>query len=525
MKNKLFSAAFIAALTLTACQSTADETVIERGEQAQVGFSLAGEFQVEDGTLTRAVTPEYYYIAVSADAPSDGKISTGYAGYFTTLSGVSLTLPKGSYTFYISAFKSTGYTIDWSTDYSALTAGEFVDVTSPVAYAPCFADQKVDRYYGKTTQAINANTTVTVDGKRFAYGIKVDIASPLEGKVVLGSESPAFSYTVTSTDAAKVEQNIFCLAGEDPTTASKTTTVTMNLYNAAGTVVATTSKELTIARNHSKTLKVKALDPKANFVFNVEDGSMTNDGEVDMNPSTPDFNGHDYVDLGITDGSGNKILWATCNVGATNPEDYGLYFAWGATTGCDNTTGTCRTHTFNWPNTPFNGGNSSYSSDAWDAAKSTAVDANNVLLPANDAATANWGGSWRMPTSDERAKLLTECYWQWVTSYKGKTVNGYVVYKAKSANDKGKYSYKNPTPSETYSVESDTHIFLPAAGYRDDSGLDDGGSYGCYWSSSLYDESIPYYAWGLLFCSRSVDADNHDRYYGRSVRPVCLSSE
>jgi len=508
----------VAALTLTACQSAADEAVIENAAEPQVTFGIAGEYETEDEALTRAVTPEYYYIAVSADAPSDGKISSGYAGYFTTLSGVSLTLPKGSYTFYISAFKSTGYTIDWTTDYPALTAGEFAEVSTPIAYAPSFPDQLVDRYYGKTTQTINANTTVTVDGKRFAYGIKVDIASPLEGKVVLSSESPAFSYTVQSTDDTKVEQRIYCLAGEDPTTASKSTTVTMKLYNSAGTVVATTSKELTIARNHSKTLKVKALDPKASFVFNAEDGSMTEDGEEDMNPKEDPTNGHAYVDLGITDANGKKLLWATCNVGATNPEDYGQYFAWGETT---------TKSTYDWSTYKYCKGSSTTMTkycNKSDYGYNSFTDTKTVLEAADDAATANWGGSWRMPTYAEQTKLRTECYWQWVTKYNGKSVNGYVVYKAKATADKGKYSYNNPTLSATYSVASDAHIFLPASGYRYDSSLGGAGSYGGYWSSSL-DESYPGGAYYLDFDSSYVDWYGSYRYYGRSVRPVCVSSE
>ena len=240
--------------------------------------------------------------------------------------------------------------------------------------------------------------------------------------------------------------------------------------------------------------------------------------------SSNSINGHAYVDLGITDANGKTLYWATCNVGATNPEDYGYYFAWGATTGCDNTTGTCSDHSFNWANAPFNGGKSSYSSSAWSSAKSTAVDANNNLLPANDAATANWGGAWRMPTYAEQTKLRTECYWQWVTSYNGKTVNGYVVYKAKATADKGKYSYNNPSLSATYSVASDTHIFLPAAGFRYDSYLRFGGSNGYYLSSSL-NESNPDDARYLSFGSGGVNAGEYRRYFGRSVRPVCVSSE
>lgn len=187
-------------------------------------------------------------------------------------------------------------------------------------------------------------------------------------------------------------------------------------------------------------------------------------------------NGHECVDLGLPSGT----LWATCNVGATTPEDYGNYYAWGETT---------TKSTYNW-STYFhtNDGGSTFSK--YNEGGKT------VLDPEDDAAHVNWGGSWHMPTKAEWQELLDNCTWTWTTQ---NGINGYKV-----TSNKAGYT--------------DKFIFLPAAGYRNGSGLYDVGSVGFYWSSSL-DVSRENRAWYF----RSDDRDLAARYYrnyGRSVRPV-----
>lgn len=141
-----------------------------------------------------------------------------------------------------------------------------------------------------------------------------------------------------------------------------------------------------------------------------------------------------------------------------------------------------------------------------------------VLDPEDDAAHVNWGGEWRMPTRAEQDEIRNNCYWQWVTSYKGKSVSGYIAYKVKDSADKGKDS-SNYTPNVAYSV-SDSHIFFPAAGYRRGSNLDYADSDGYYWSSSLY-VSGSSYAYGLSIYLNHVNWSYLSRCYGFSVRPVC----
>ena len=122
-------------------------------------------------------------------------------------------------------------------------------------------------------------------------------------------------------------------------------------------------------------------------------------------------------------------------------------------------------------------------------------DGKTVLDPEDDAAIANWGGSWRMPTNAEQDELCTKCTWEW------SELNGKKGYKVTGRNG--------------------NFIFLPAAGYRSDSSLYVAGSLGHYWSSSLY-TSYSVYANHLYFNS-SYDGYtiDKDRYYGVSVRAVC----
>ena len=190
---------------------------------------------------------------------------------------------------------------------------------------------------------------------------------------------------------------------------------------------------------------------------------------------------HEYVDLGLPSGT----LWATCNVGASKPEDYGDYFAWGETTPKSD----YRWNTYKWCNGKYDK-LTKYNTKS----RYGAVDNKKVLEMPDDAALQNWGGSWRMPTDSEWSELRYKCTWSW-TSQGGR--NGYKVTSKSNGNS----------------------IFLPAAGYRDDAYLGNEDSYGYYWSSSLR-VGDPNLAWFLFFNSGNVDSYGDGRCYGHSVRPV-----
>ncbi len=211
---------------------------------------------------------------------------------------------------------------------------------------------------------------------------------------------------------------------------------------------------------------------------------------------------HALVDLGLPSGT----LWATTNVGATTPQGYGLFFAWGETTGYSSSS-TSDGRSFDWASYTTNFGTYDASaSPDYGFTKYNVTNGPTVLESADDAAAANWGSAWRMPTHEEWQELANNCYWEWTTDYNGTSVEGYIVYATKAG---GSYSL------------SDTHIFLPAAGYRDGTSLRGQGWDGYYWSSSLHSDSSNL-AWYLDFDGGYVRAGLNDfRCRGQSVRPVC----
>lgn len=196
--------------------------------------------------------------------------------------------------------------------------------------------------------------------------------------------------------------------------------------------------------------------------------------------------GYEYVDLGLS------VKWATMNVGAAKPEDYGYYFAWSETEP--------RTE-YNWTTYKYCKGSrntiTKYCDDS-DYGNDGFTDNKSILDLDDDAAHVNWGGSWRMPTLEEMKELIDNCTWIWTT------MNGYNGYKVQS-NQPG---------------YTDNWIFLPASGCRYNSLLSNEGSYGYYWSSTL---SADYSrdAYGLVFFSNNIGWYYNYRYNGYSVRPVC----
>ena len=191
-----------------------------------------------------------------------------------------------------------------------------------------------------------------------------------------------------------------------------------------------------------------------------------------------------YVDLGLPSG----ILWATCNVGADTPEEYGDYFAWGETQPKD---------IFNWHTYQYCNGNSSTFTKYCNHSEygyNGFVDNLVTLLPEDDAATANWGNDWRTPTKEEWQELYNNTTSTWTT--------------------------QNGVHGILFTSANGNSLFLPAAGCRYEGLLCDADCKGYYWSSSLGVDGS-YYAWYYGFYSTNGGLSGIRRYFGQSIRPVC----
>lgn len=251
--------------------------------------------------------------------------------------------------------------------------------------------------------------------------------------------------------------------------------------------------------------------------FDMTAGDVNGDGSITMsdanqivnmflsgNTGDP-ANGHEYVDLGLS------VKWATCNVGAEHPQDYGDHFAWGETKPKSD---------YSWETYKYGEGSNTVTKYNDNESYGT-VDKKRKLDPSDDAARAYLGGAWRMPTYDEQSELFTGCYWEWTDNYNNTNVKGFIVYKVDEANssDKGKKKTKNGgyTPSGRYSPAGNVHIFLPAAGWRSNSSIYDVGLSGHYLSATLHST---YFAERFYFRSTGVAMNNCGRSQGHSVRAV-----
>lgn len=213
------------------------------------------------------------------------------------------------------------------------------------------------------------------------------------------------------------------------------------------------------------------------------------------------------IDLGLPSG----LKWANMNVGATSVTSYGDYFAWGETK---------TKKKFIWETYLLCNGSSTTMTKYCTKSTYGEVDHKEVLEPSDDAAHVNWGGNWRMPTDDEFDELIANCYIVCTMNYNNSGVAGSIIYKVKSNSDKGIVVSCDETPSSSYSV-TDTHIFMPAAGRYEDNGFSSGGTYGFYWTSSLYVWKS-YGAWRQPFGTDGVARMKfQSRCYGFSVRAVC----
>ncbi len=222
----------------------------------------------------------------------------------------------------------------------------------------------------------------------------------------------------------------------------------------------------------------------------------------------PDDNHPHAIDFGLP--SGTK--WSCCNLGATKPEEYGNFYAWGETGGytskgeiegtSDYSAYEMHDRLFDWAHYKWYNASNNKLTKYCPGEGYGIVDNRTVLEPGDDAAHKSWGGNWRMPTEDEIKELIEYTYF----GYRPETVNGVLGYKLSNKNNEENY------------------IFLPAAGYRGDEYIRYPGNYGRYWGSTLH-EDFPDNAIILTFEAGGwipsfPNFSSWSRCDGLSIRPV-----
>ncbi|MBR4845620.1 MAG: hypothetical protein IKU98_04275 [Bacteroidaceae bacterium] len=282
------------------------------------------------------------------------------------------------------------------------------------------------------------------------------------------------SVSVTTGDATDITDSGATLSG---TVGNSDKSVTCGIiYGISSTLSATSGTMESTSSSGEFSVNVTGLSANTTYyycAYAVVDGEYRY-GEVlsFTTASSVTVTSGDAIDLGLS------VKWASCNVGAELPEEYGDYFAWGETS----------------PKSKYNDDTSVTLGLSTSELKSRGIIGSNGNLTADyDAATVNLGDDWRMPTKAEQDELRESCTWSWTT------LNGVEGYKVTSSNGNS--------------------IFLPAAGYRYGTSLNGAGSYGYYWSATPYSGSN--YAYSLYFLSGGYDWDYCSyRNLGHSVRPV-----
>ena len=479
-----------ALLLLPACQK---EVPGGTGLPMQVEASMTGETK---GSLTTADLTDFYLQIVSDDAAYSyfEHASKDGSGAWTTPSKLfwkNETSPVsycaahfGTYAFTANDFKN-GVLLELPVDQSTQELMNTADLLTKAA-----ASKKYEDTTGGILPVALAHGLVKVSftltlGPKFYENHYTRGGNPVKDIKVAGTNA-CFNFqpqTGVVTATADTPANILPLAGAF-------TPATAEAKSATAAYEAILVPQALAAGALKVTFKVGAYDYEwSNDAAVTLEAGKTYDLTVSVtaSPPGPFINGHEYVDLGLPSG----LKWATCNVGASAPEEPGDHFAWGETVQ--------KTVAYTWSTLQYCTDDKgkkfskyvpSNQASYWGGAGSP--DNKTVLDAEDDAATANWGAPWRTPTDAEWTELRTKCTWTWTTQ---NDVKGYLV------------------------SNNGNSLFLPAAGFRYGTSLYNAGFLGYYWSSSLNTDD-PYIAWPVYFGSGEAYRSNSYRFSGQSVRPV-----
>lgn len=368
------------------------------------------------------------------------------------------------------------------------------------------------------------NMTVSAESGYTITGVSIRITPKVSGTYNLrtgSGQTDGTGWSATSDGSAvelanatpgTKENNVFLVPGRYTLTASWT--ATRGQYTETFT---DKTQDVDIVGGSVNSITTTLGGLAKDVQFSVGVNTWGSNGIVAEFPLVDPANGHEYVDLGLRVG-GNKILFATMNIGASAPEEYGDYFAWGETSkrytsiSGDSVVG----GSFIWSNCPYHTGSApstgftKYIPADRESFSETGVADNKLTLEAgDDVASVLWGGNWRMPDRSDLEYLISDnVTYIWTNDYNSTGVNGYLIT--------GKSSF------------SSASLFLPTAGNCSDTGLYNTGDRGNYWSRSVRSGSAkdsPYDAFSLDFNGSYQFIGVHSRYWGLSVRPVLVIPE
>ena len=359
-----------------------------------------------------------------------------------------------------------------------------------ISFAPMFCGGVLeDEFVMKNTAAI---LSVTVPSSAFSSVQSIVVSSDqwMNGACELGTDS--------NWDMVLAKHTNTSTYGNQDDPANKSITLVCNSTGSDTEIPNDGSKTfyISIPVNHYDYLQIDVTDGTTTKSMRTNNPSGIQVERNRIYPITFAENyspapAYEYVDLGLS------VKWATMNVGATKPEEFGDYFAWGETEPYYEAGYAQEDPQQHWKDGKSDGYFwSSYKySDAITTSKYCDADSKITLDPEDDAAHVNWGGSWRIPTTEEWDELINNC------TRTRTTISGMNGMKFQSNVD----GY------------TDNWIFLPAAGERFSTELYEAGSTGYYWSNSRVGEfSANYFSFESY-----VTVTNIGRNNGFPIRPVC----
>ena len=274
--------------------------------------------------------------------------------------------------------------------------------------------------------------------------------------------------------------------------------ITLSNHRTEGASTKTVLVNLTLSSPKTSTYKLQnVVYIRNNKIFCIGDYEIDKSGKVltelvnKTNRSSTNnniHNGHEYVDLGLS------VMWATCNVGASRPEEFGNYYAWGEV---------APKKYYDWTTYKYCNGSYKTLTKYNTVSDFGLVDNKTTLEPNDDAATANWGGEWRTPTKAELEELRKYCTWEWIIIH---GIQGSLITSEKNGNTifwpASGYIYRNSTEACNHKEQ-----YL-------------GGPRGYYWSNVI-SSSKPYSAYSRDNDDCTASWSYGSRVFGHTIRPVC----